>query len=216
MALLREIVKNIYAHRGRFTAVFVLVMATSYLLLASIGLVPEQGKSITAHAAGTEESASALSGVAELPQRIMIDTIGVDAQIITPGQTDVAVLNEALRDGVVHYPGSGKLGQKRNLFFFGHSSYLPTVHNDAYQVFNGLQDLVPGDVIRVRSENREYHYRVTDVSLVKAEEALVDFESGSRTLTLSTCNSFGAKSERYVVDAEFTKSILLTEKAEKA
>jgi len=117
-------------------------------------------------------------------------------------------LNDHLTRGVVHYPGSALPGEFGNVFLFGHSTGLRVVHNKAYAVFNGLKELTPGQVVRIRYGGREYWYRVTSVAMKAADEAWVDLrrDTKQRKLTLSTCNVFGAKTDRFVVEAEFMKS----------
>ncbi len=139
----------------------------------------------------------------ETPLRVQVPSQGIDIQINHPGVTDVAILDESLLTGAVHYPGSGLLREDRNMLLFGHSSYLPVVNNEVFKAFNGLQDLKPGDEIIVSSEDREYLYKVDDVAKKKASEAAIDLRSDEPKLTLSTCNSFGSKDDRFIVEAYF-------------
>jgi LPXTG-site transpeptidase (sortase) family protein len=140
------------------------------------------------------------------PEHISITKIGVDSAIVIPSSRETEVLDEALRIGVVKYPGSGFLGERSNMLLFGHSTGLPVVQNQAYRVFNGLDKLKQGDDIRVRGGGVEYVYRVSSVNILHESEALIEFNTGSRMLTLSTCNTFGAKEERVVVEATFFTS----------
>jgi LPXTG-site transpeptidase (sortase) family protein len=87
------------------------------------------------------------------------------------------------------------------MFILAHSSYLPTVFNKNFQAFNGIQDLVWGDTIRVRSVDAEYIYSVQKVYQAKASEVAVPATPGKAQLTLATCNSFGSKDDRFVVEA---------------
>ena len=137
------------------------------------------------------------------PRRIVIPRIKVDSPVISPASTAIPVLDEALLRGVVHYPTSGYMDDISNVFLFGHSSSLPYVRNKNFKVFNRLKDLLEGDIIKIQTRDANYIYRVQSVSLVSAEEALVEFSTATRKLTLSTCNTFGEKSERYVVEADF-------------
>jgi LPXTG-site transpeptidase (sortase) family protein len=90
------------------------------------------------------------------------------------------------------------------VYLFGHQSYLPVVHNHAFKAFNDLQKLKAGDVITVSSGTSEYTYAVRSVTLTTAADGVVALESGSRTLVLSTCNSFSKDhEERYIVIADF-------------
>lgn len=140
------------------------------------------------------------------PTRIVIDAIDVDAPIENPKSTSIEVLDEALLSGVVHYPGSGNLDEHTNMFLFGHSTGFRVVQNEMFKVFNGLKDLKENDLIRVQSATHEYVYRVTKLTLTTAEEAKVEISTREKKLTLSTCNSFGDKQERYVVEADFVGS----------
>ena len=116
------------------------------------------------------------------------------------------MLDRALLAGAVRYPGSGDLGTNANVLIFGHSSYLPIVKNKAYQAFNELGKLDPGSFITVHSETHRYTYEVQRVHLANAEETLIEFTSQEPMLTLATCNTFGAKQERWVVTATLAKT----------
>lgn len=147
------------------------------------------------------ETAEAAVELQPTPTRITIEKIDVDAPILSPLSTDVDVLDRALLSGVVHYPGSGLLGEERNMLLFGHSSYLPVIQNEAFKAFNNLGKLEKGDLVQVHSESHVVVYRVDTVTLTEAEDAVIRFDEPGRKLTLATCNSFGKKSERYVVTA---------------
>ena len=66
-----------------------------------------------------------------------------------------------------------------------------------------------GDVIRVFGKDGIYEYSVIGMSLAKADEALVTFGTDKRMLTLSTCNTFGKKEDRFVVTAIFVRHIAI-------
>ncbi len=138
------------------------------------------------------------------PVRIVIDDIDVDTTVLSPTSTDVEVLDRALLSGAVLYPGSGLAGESANMLIFGHSSYLPVVRNEAYKAFNELGELHDGDVVTVYSDTHTYEYTVRDVYLANADDAVIYFEADTPTLTLATCNTFGAKQERWVVTASLT------------
>jgi LPXTG-site transpeptidase (sortase) family protein len=138
----------------------------------------------------------------EVPTRIVIKKIGVDTIISNPKSANNDILNQYLLKGAVRYPGSGMLGQG-NVFLFGHSSSLPVINNQAYKAFNHLKDLNPQDLILVYSEGKEYTYKVFSVTLVDSDKELVDLSTSKNMLTLSTCNVFGEKQERFVIEASF-------------
>lgn len=136
-----------------------------------------------------------------IPNRITIDTIGVDTPVLTPSSVDVAVLDRALLAGAVHYPESAYAGELGNMLVFGHSSYLPVVHNKAFQAFNELGKLKPGATVQVYTDTDVFEYVVQEVRLARADEVVIEFGADAPMLTLATCNTFGAKQERWVAKA---------------
>jgi len=141
------------------------------------------------------------SGV--LISSINIANIGVSSKIGSPSSQDIATLDDALKKGAVHYPGSGTL-EDGNIFLFGHSTNWKIVNNQAYKTFNDLDKLSYGEEISLTgSDGRVYIYSVEEVNLVDENTAFVDFTKPGKRLTISTCNTFGQKQERWVVDAVF-------------
>jgi LPXTG-site transpeptidase (sortase) family protein len=142
---------------------------------------------------------------AYLPETIVIPSLKKTIPVSNPQSRDVSVLDKALLKAVVRYPGSGLLGQEGNIFIFGHSTGYRTVNNALFKAFNGIQNLEEGSVIELHGKGKIHIYQVTKVTKADANEALVDLkvESGERKLTLSTCDSFGKKTSRFVVEAAF-------------
>lgn len=201
----------LFEERWKFLYLFLLVFFLSFLLLFSIGFVPEYTKGsrqVLAVSAYTETSDTPRQ-VSNVPIRVAIPNVGIDTLIENPESRDIEVLDQALGRGAVHYPGTGTLQEDANIFLFGHSSFLPKVINKNYQAFNNLGKVAHGDEIFVDSEDTRYVYRVTKVTLAEADEIKVDLRRGVRKLTLSTCNSFGAESERYIVEADYAGSYML-------
>lgn len=139
--------------------------------------------------------------VAPLPTKIIFDEFDREVPILNPDSRKIANLNEALLSGVVRHPDSADFENEGTIFLFGHSSYLPHVFNQHFKAFNDIQDMSWGDQIRVQSADREYVYRVDRVYQTQASSADVEIERGTPKLTLATCNSFGTKDDRYIVEA---------------
>lgn len=198
--------------QAKFVFYFGGIFILSFLLLYSAGLVPESLKTNEGDSLRTlwdkaqkkaiinQQNQTALT--APEPVRIVIEKINVDAAISNPSTTNVATLDEYLKQGAVRYPGSGLLGFG-NMFIFAHSTGLSVVHNQAYKTFNGLKDLKVGDIVKVYSGTKIYQYKVSNVRLADSSEVLVQFDNSRNMVTLSTCNTFGAKTERYVVEADY-------------
>jgi len=194
------IIRLIWKNKGYFFVSFFIILTITFSILYLFDLVPTELKSIIGRVP-VEESKG--NQVGELPLSIKIPTIGVDAQIYNPATTSTEVLDNYLLKGAVRYPGSGLLGGNGNIFIFGHSTGFKFVNNQAFKTFNGLQNLKKDDLISVFSDKYEYVYKVVSVKMVGADKILVEFNTESNMLTLSTCNNFGEKSDRYVVEADY-------------
>lgn len=135
------------------------------------------------------------------PSRVFIPSVGIDTVVLQPGSPVVEVLDSALSKGAVYYPGSGFIEQG-NVFIFGHSSGLPVVINQAYKTFNGIEKTKIGDeIILYDGTGKKHTYIIERVYQADSESAFIDLSRNGRRLTISTCNSFGSKTDRWVVDA---------------
>lgn len=195
------------SHRKELLIVFLGILLSSFFLLYIFKAVPVELQSGLAET--SKEEASVMKNNVEveavLPKHIKIPRIGVDVSISNPESDSVAVLDDYLTRGSVRYPGSGSL-TSGNMFLFAHSTGIKIVQNQAYKAFNNLQSLKAGDVISISGEDgKTYLYSVSSVKLATDKDVLVRFDKSDRMLTLSTCNTFGQKSERYVVEAYFDR-----------
>src|SRR3989344_3352258 len=205
LARLIRVGRNAYARKWSFLGLCSVMFIGSVGALASLGLLPEM---VPVEASIVETSTSQVTlsanvsekNVVELPIGIEITAISLLATIVNPVTTDIETLDEKLLSGAVRYPTSAKLGEVGNVVLFGHSSYLPIVGNQAYKTFNGIQKLVAGDVVTVSSSGTAYTYRVRSVAKESAaSNAGIELAVAGRVLTLATCNSFGAKADRFGV-----------------
>ncbi len=156
---------------------------------------------------GSNNNTVGANGVVNgLPTRLIIPSISVDTKVYIPRNTSIAVMDSDLTKGPVYYPGSGTINTG-NMFIFGHSTGHAVVINKAYKVFNELKNLSEGDMIYIESEGKKFSYRVRSVDKVDKNETMVTFDTKAHLLTLSTCNSFGSKSDRFVVVAEFVSQV---------
>lgn len=197
--------------QAKFILYFISTFVVIFTLLYSLGLVPEVikpsgGDSLRtlwdkAQQKAVEDQINQGVLTSAQPSRIVISQIGVDAPVSNPSSTNAGVLDEYLTQGAVRYPGSGLPGQG-NMFIFGHSTGLTVVRNEAYKTFNNLGKLKIGEEILVYADNKKYTYQVTSVIMKPASEVEVSFSNTKNMLTLSTCNVFSAKEDRYVVTAD--------------
>lgn len=208
-----------YMRKWTFLGLFALTFVASVHFLAVADLLPNPPGS-PASVALAKETVSplvasttavvAVAPTAENPTHIAIPAIGLTASIQNPSTTNIPALDALLLSGAVRYPTSAKLGEQGNVVLFGHSSYLPIVNNEAYKTFNGIQKLVAGNTITVTSLGTVYTYAVRSVAKESATSAAIPLSVSGRVLTLSTCDSFGKKSDRFIVTADFVESHALS------
>lgn len=196
-----------YSRKWSFLGLFALIFVSSVAMLAQFDLLPETSAVAPAHTPVVANAATpAPPAVSELPIRMEIPSLNRTAAIVNPETTDIEALDKELLKGAVRYPTSAKLGEAGNVILFGHSSYLPIVGNKAYKTFNDIQKLVTGDVITVYSSGTAYTYRVRNVEIKNSTIDGILLSTTERVLTLVTCNSFGAKEERFILTADFLES----------
>ena len=194
------IIRTVSDNKTYFFVNLFIILTITFSLLYLFGLVPKAFKSIIGRDPVKESTGNR---VGELPLSIKIPSIGVDSQIYNPATTSAEILDNYLLKGAVRYSGSGLLGGDGNIFIFGHSTGIKIVNNQAFKTFNGLNLLKKDDLIQVYSAKYVYTYKVLSEKVVSADKELVEFNTNSKRLTLSTCNRFTSKSDRVVVEADF-------------
>ena len=216
-AILWKAASKVRGRKWRFLAFFILVFLLSFATLAYFDLLPEHKPTQAVDPSfgsplvqGEKVIENIPPEVPEHPVRIVVPAIGLDARVTNPVSVDIAVLDAALLEGAVRYPTSAKLGETGTVVIFGHSSYLPVVSNQNFKAFNDIQHLAEGDRIEVVGRGRRYIYEVTDVRHASAEEDGIPLATSGQVLTLATCDSFGAKTDRFVVTANFVESRALS------
>lgn len=200
--------RNIYAKKWPFFGLFFAAFFLSAFALGTLGLLPDApAPARTASPAITlAASSSAAAAAPEAPVRLSIPAINLSVTVADPTTTNVAALDALLLRGAVRYPTSALLGENGNVVIFGHSSYLPIVGNPAYKTFDGIQKLAKGDTITVYSARAAYIYSVATVAKENATAAAIPLSVSGQVLTLSTCDSFGSKSDRFIVTANLVES----------
>ncbi len=212
--------ERVYSKKWSFLAVFAGIFVIMLMVLGSVGYLPDsvdasdttESVSVDTKPVATVTTSSLMVGPAaavanivaaqgELPVKIVIAKINLSQNIANPSTTNVEALDQYLLKGAVRYPTSATLGQQGNVVLFGHSSYLPVVHNQAYKAFDGIQNLKTGDEITVYSTTHKYVYSVATVKQMDAASDAIPLTTSGNILTLATCDSFGQKTDRFVVSA---------------
>lgn len=200
----RGIIGNIAQKPIAFAVAFVAFFLLTVWFLNLADALPEPSNNNTNEAqASTVSETTVKTTATELPIRIEAPAIKLNVSIKNPSSTDVDVLDNDLLSGAVRYPTSAKLGVNGTVLLFGHSSYLPVVHNQAYKAFDGIQNLKAGDTVSVYSSTLEYRYSVEKVEVANADEDVIELRQDGQYLTLVTCDSFTKKTDRFIVTAKF-------------
>lgn len=204
--------ERVNERKTAFFVVFFIIFSLSYLVLLALDFYPEpkseETKAPEAAVIVTTpvtEAKQLPAGVLEVPTQptsLYIKKLNRTVKVLNPESRTVADLDSALLSGAVRHPDSALMGQKGNVLLLGHSSYLPTVINKNFQAFNGIQNLEWGDTIELRTTDKVVVYQVEKVYRAKAEAVTVPVTSDGALLTLATCNSFGAKDDRFIVEAK--------------
>lgn len=212
---------------GIFVVLFVMINYQSFFQIAKAQLALgddlkteqalEHMVSRNQEGSSTESNSSTnllsyLPTVGPYEDRLIIPKLGENVPIVRPSMDSLMNedwkkfeddIQEALHDGVVHYPGSAKPGQAGNFFLTGHSSYYPWDSGKYKNVFARLKDLEPGDVYSVYYGGDRHTYRVTSKREVKPNDvSVLDQPTDKRIATLMTCTPIGTTLKRLIILAE--------------
>jgi len=140
--------------------------------------------------------------VPRIDQNIPIVRVSSDSLIRRDWQALEDEMQDALKDGVVHYPGTSLPGETGNIVITGHSSYFPWDPGRFKDVFALLVDVVEGDKVVVYHEQDKYIYEIYDVKIVLPEDIEVLKQTPEDKLTLITCWPVGTNLKRLIVTAK--------------
>lgn len=139
------------------------------------------------------------------PDQLRIPSLDISAPIQYVDEDNEEVYQKALRDGVVHYPGTAEIGQLGNAYIFGHSSDYPFIAGSYKTVFALLPRIEKGaEIIVTDKSGHEFTYIVTDSRVVEKDDLSVLDQMGNKEklLTLQTSYPVGTALKRYVVLAK--------------
>ena len=131
--------------------------------------------------------------------RIVINKININVPIVwnVPEKDFIA----SLKNGVAHYQGTAKPGDKGNIFIAGHSSNYWWEQGPYSAIFSMINKLDLGDEVIITYNNKAYYYRVQEKFTVKPSQVEVMMPTKEPTLTLMTCTPIGTSLNRLIVRA---------------
>lgn len=133
---------------------------------------------------------------------VIIPKINVEIPVdYTQTSTDENVIENALENGVVHYPNTVMPGQNGNAAFFGHSSNNIFNKGKYKFAFVLLHELVPGDTFYLTNNGKVYAYKVITRDIVDPSDVgvLGPVAGQTATATLITCDPPGTSLHRLII-----------------
>lgn len=185
-----------------------LIIMGAYLILFSLSVAGYYFYSlnkppvISYHVAATTTTNPA---IVESGWMLNISKLGIEAPIvINVDGNDEKKYMESLQNGVAHLKGTETPGQNGNIFIFGHSSYYFFDPGKYKEVFKNLENVEIDNEITIKSNIKEYKYKVIGKKIVAPDDVNVtsDIEEGKEYLSLMTCTPTGTSLYRLIVIAE--------------
>lgn len=137
--------------------------------------------------------------------QINIPSLGITAPIVEPKENNEKAFQEALKTGVVHYPGTAEVGQFGNPYLFGHSSDFAFKGGDYKAVFALLPSIQKGaEIVVSNTDGQVFRYEVTDSFVANSDDVhlLDQREYKEKLLTLQTSYPIGTALKRWIVIAK--------------
>lgn len=139
------------------------------------------------------------------PNSLIISSLGITAPIVYINEKNEKAYQEALKNGVVHFPGTAKVGEFGNAYIFGHSSDYFWSTGNYKSVFALLPKIQLDSEITVSDETgTPFIYKVIESKRISAKDLSVLDQQGNKRklLTLQTSYPIGTALARWVVIAE--------------
>lgn len=207
-----------------FSALFLTVNFSAFAQLAQLRINPEVTakkefalketleNKISADIFNTKNNDQFSFAIAPLQNVVVIPKIGKSIPIVKVSSRGLLSENwdilekdiqNGLKTGVVHYPGTAIPGQNGNVFITGHSSFYPWFSGKFGDAFAPLHDLKIGDEFSVFWSQKKFNYQIREIKVVDPEDVSVLSQPKNRRLaTLMTCTPIGTTKKRLILIAE--------------
>lgn len=116
-----------------------------------------------------------------------------------------ADIQKALKNGVIHYPGTSLPGEGGNIVVTGHSSYYAWDPGRFKDVFALLHDVKMGDRIVMYFNQKKFIYAVENIKIVTPDKVDVLGPTNREQLTLITCTPIGTNLKRLILTAKLVE-----------
>ena len=156
-----------------------------------------------AQAATTQTIKNVKTNYTEKQNTLEISKIGVSLPIIFSNSTEKSAIMKDLDLGVAYYPGSVYPGQQGQIIILGHSAPPGWPHVKHDWAFTDIEKLVPGDIIQIDLNGKQYTYIVKQKNIIKrgADVPTSTSLANNNVLTLISCWPPGKDYQRIAVEA---------------
>ncbi len=130
---------------------------------------------------------------------------GIETPVVYVNEENEKVFQDALANGVVHYPSTALPGEPGNPYIFGHSSDYRWKQGNYKQVFKPLVDIPVGTVVRITNAAGElFVYKVIETKIVGPKDVSVldQYNNERAMLTLQTSWPVGTALKRFIAISE--------------
>ncbi len=137
--------------------------------------------------------------------QLSIPALNITAPIVYINEANEKTYQAALKNGVVHFPGTAGPGEVGNDYIFGHSSDYIWSSGHYKTVFAVLPSIRIGDeIVITASDGSTFSYSVINSRVVAANDVSVLSQDtkGKKLLTLQTSYPVGTALKRWVVVGE--------------
>ena len=136
--------------------------------------------------------------------KIIIPKINVEAPVVYDAKSiEEKDIQEALENGVVHYPTTPNPGEKGNAVIFGHSSGNILNKGKYKFAFILLRSLENGDTFIVQKDGKRYVYKIYNKYVTSPTDlSVLGPTNRDSIMTLITCDPPGTSTNRLIIQAE--------------
>lgn len=175
------------------------ILAASLLLLFSLLLLLERSPSSPSFTPPQKENKTTISNHLSIP------SLAIEAPLLDPIAANEESYQQALQDGVVHFPGTPYPGSLGNSYYFGHSSDFFWAPGDFKTIFATLPDIQIGSQIQIAHHSPLCFYRVIDTRIIESDDfSALKQPPAQSLLTLQTSYPVGTAKQRFIAVTELS------------
>jgi len=137
----------------------------------------------------------------QIPRRILIPALGIEAPIVWPEDNNESSLQMALEKGVAFWPESSLLGERGTIIILGHSSAYPWYRGNYGSIFSLINKLNLGDEISLFSQDKRYIYRVVEKEIQLPANLSIANQDNQSILYILSCWPINTNWKRIAVKA---------------